>query len=234
MILQLIAKSICSLDNVVNPLTGKREERVLVKFVLLKQHEVSICIKQHYQKMKGAGARKIYKSLCKSFTGVSEREVQSFLNQSRKNQHLNPKFKNKPRLTPVKSSAVFNQVKVDLVSMEDSPISVGFKTYKYILVVLDIFSRFVFLRVLQSKHSAEVASELLQIFTDAGPPHRLQSDQGNEFKGVVKELMAAMKVNIIYSRPYHPQSQGKVSLVQLHKRVVCGIDFMFILFILLR
>ena len=39
---------------------------------------------------------------------------------------------------------------------------------------------------------------------------RIQSDQGTEFKGSVKMLMQAMGAQIIYSRPYYPQAQGKV------------------------
>ena len=77
--------------------------------------------------------------------------------------------------------------------------------------MLDVFSRYIYLRPLTSKSSAEVASVLLKIFSDAGPPRRLQSDQGAEFKGAIAQLMEAMQVDIIHSRPYCPQSQGKVS-----------------------
>lgn len=84
--------------------------------------------------------------------------------------------------------------------------------FKYILVILDVFSRFLLLRTLKSKWSAEVASILLQVFSDIGPPLRVQSDQGTEFKGVVHTLMSTLGVQIIHINPYHPQSQGKVSL----------------------
>ena len=78
--------------------------------------------------------------------------------------------------------------------------------------MLDVFSRFLFLRPLTSKYAAEVASTLLQLFSDVGPPKIVQSDQGGEFKGVVHYLMKSLGVHIIHSRPYHPQSQGKVRL----------------------
>ncbi|KAL9953247.1 hypothetical protein ACROYT_G040633 [Oculina patagonica] len=41
-------------------------------------------------------------------------------------------------------------------------------------------------------------------------PLILQSDQGSEFKGDVNRLCRKMQVKMINSRPYHPQSQGKV------------------------
>ena len=172
------------------------------------------CIKKYYSKYKGSGARKLYRSICKVFTGVSEREIQSFINSIPKAQRVNPKFINKVPMKPVQSSDVLNQVQIDLVDMSNSPSSSTIcsqkLTYRYILVVLDVFSRFCFLRALQSKSSSEVATCLIQIFSDVGPPLRIQSDQGKEFKGAVKMLMKALGVKVIHSRPYHPQSQGKV------------------------
>ena len=78
------------------------------------------------------------------------------------------------------------------------------------LVVLDVFSRFIFLRPLQSKSSTEVAAHVIQIFCDVGPPRIVQTDQENEFKGLMEKVMDKFSITIIHSRPYHPQSQGKV------------------------
>ena len=83
---------------------------------------------------------------------------------------------------------------VDLFNMQSMPVTVGGITYKYIMSVIDIFSRFVFLRPLQSKESAEVAENLRNIYSEDGPPEILQSDQGTEFKGVVKMLCGFVKL----------------------------------------
>ena len=53
---------------------------------------------------------------------------------------------------------------------------------------------FCFLCALQTKNSTEVASRLIEIFSDIGPPLRIQSDHGSEFKGSVKKLKQALKV----------------------------------------
>ena len=42
-----------------------------------------------------------------------------------------------------------------------------------------------------------------------GPPEILQSDQGTEFKGVVKNMCESLNVRIIKSAAYSPQTHGK-------------------------
>lgn len=222
-----------------NPLTGKKEERVLVKsdhdghqLILLKKNEVESCVNLYHSKYKGAGVRKLYKAITKLFIGVSEREVASVINSLHKAQRLKPTFLNKAPIHPVKSSGVMHQVQVDLVDMQSNPVTANSQTFKYVLVLLDVFSRFLFLRPLQSKCSAEIASHLLKIFSDAGPPRRLQSDQGSEFKGAVQQLMKAMQVDIIHSRPYYPQSQGKVKIQYSERCMTLTIECLFFLALL--
>ena len=56
------------------------------------------------------------------------------------------------------------------------------KNYKYILVVLDIFSRFAWARPLKTKTGKEVTDALRDIFTKSGRiPSRIWSDDGTEF-----------------------------------------------------
>ena len=38
----------------------------------------------------------------------------------------------------------------------------------------------------------------------------IHTDTGPEFQGTVKELAAKLNINMIHSRPYYPQSQGKI------------------------
>ena len=42
-----------------------------------------------------------------------------------------------------------------------------------------------------------------------GTPCRVQTDQGNEFKGEFKRLCEELNIQLITSSPHHPQSQGK-------------------------
>ena len=83
-------------------------------------------------------------------------------------------------------------------------------SYRYVLSVMDVFSRFVWLRPINKKMSKNIADELRNIYLEHGPPRVIQCDQGGGFKGAVKELCRQLGIKIICSSPYHPQSQGKV------------------------
>ena len=83
--------------------------------------------------------------------------------------------------------------------------------------VLDVFSCFYLLVLLQPKHSRRVKSEPKKIFDQHGNPRTLQSDRGKKFYGEVKTFCENRKIEITKSRPYHPQSQGKVE--QSHRSV---------------
>ena len=68
------------------------------------------------------------------------------------------------------------------------------------------------------KEFAKVAENLQSNYNEHGPPEILQSDQGSEFKGVVKTLCEALSVSIIRSSAYSPQTQGKMSTLIIHGR----------------
>jgi hypothetical protein len=75
---------------------------------------------------------------------------------------------------------------------------------------LHVHGRFLFLRPLSGKTSFLVAEKLLNIYSIVGPPARIQTDKGSEFRGAVEMLASNMGKKMIRSNPYHPQSQGKV------------------------
>ena len=79
----------------------------------------------------------------------------------------------------------------------------------FYLVLIDVATRFIFLRELSSKSSYSVAQALLRLFCDIGFPKVMQSDNGGEF---VNEVMAALKkISGIDERSisaYHHRSNG--------------------------
>ena len=104
-------------------------------------------------------------------------------------------------------SLIFLHLQVDLVDMTRKP-SGG---YKYILHLMDHFSKFHLLAPLVQKTQADVNLALSNMFSIIGIPAILHTDNGSEF-GALDRLLQQWpgSSDIIHGRPRHPQSQGLV------------------------
>jgi hypothetical protein len=79
----------------------------------------------------------------------------------------------------------------------------------FVLVVVDICTRFVVLRSLPDKRATTVAWELLQIFADFGVPLIVQSDNGREFQSKLSEKMAELLgIDQRFILPNNPRANG--------------------------
>jgi transposase InsO family protein len=79
----------------------------------------------------------------------------------------------------------------------------------YALVVVDICTRFVFLRSLKSKDACVIAKKLLNLFRDIGPPKIIQSDNGSEFSNSkLSAVLTILRTEHRLSTPYHPRGNG--------------------------
>ena len=79
----------------------------------------------------------------------------------------------------------------------------------FILVVVDVFSRFVLLRPLKTKAAEEVARALWRIMCDFGAPKIIQSDNGREFvNAVMAELLQLEGVDHRLVAAYNPRANG--------------------------
>lgn len=107
----------------------------------------------------------------------------------------------KPLMKPITADRVNERWQIDLIDMKNDRIKEKDETYRYILSILDVFSRFLILRPLKRKTSGQIANELERIFSEHGKPSLLQSDQGTEFKGRVKSVLQKNKIKLIRSRP---------------------------------
>ena len=103
------------------------------------------------------------------------------------------------------SSNPMDSVAIDLIG----PLETTREGYKYILVVVDIFSRFTWLSSLKSKAAQEVAQNLFTIFINFGHPKVLISDNGTEFiNETIEHLQLLFTWEHRRSSPYYPQSNG--------------------------
>ena len=83
--------------------------------------------------------------------------------------------------------------------------------YKYILTVIDHFTQWLETRPLRNKEAKEVARGIFSIYCRQGAPVQIISDNGTEFTNkLYKELHEFYNCKLIFSSPYHPQTNGLV------------------------
>ena len=90
------------------------------------------------------------------------------------------------------------------------PAALKGKTFKFVLSLMDVFSRYHWLIPLDGKGSKPIATALSELYIQHDPPKVIQHDQGPEFEGAVKKHCKKLRINEVKGRLFHPQSQGNV------------------------
>jgi transposase InsO family protein len=94
-------------------------------------------------------------------------------------------------------------VQIDLIG--PLPTSNG---YTHILIVVDVFTSYVLLHRINSKHANEIVDALSTMFADRGPPKIIQSDNGSEFANTsVKEAISKALAELSPLRSVSPSIQ---------------------------
>jgi transposase InsO family protein len=98
----------------------------------------------------------------------------------------------------------------DHLAMDHAEISrVSKNGYRFILVVVDIASRFVWLRAAKDRAAITVAKELYQICCEFGLPKILQSDNAKEYASqVIAELKRICGFDHRFISTYHARANG--------------------------
>lgn len=142
------------------------------------------------------------------YLGISRRFVQSVLEKSHVMNVLNATPK-KPVVKSFKPNFPFEHWQMDLIDLQHW----GFhnSNYKYVLVIIDIFSKFVYLFPLKKKEGLSVSVLLNKLFLSGDIPMILHSDQGGEFINQhVQRVCQTFHVKQIWGESYTPQTQGFV------------------------
>ena len=99
----------------------------------------------------------------------------------------------------------FDHLAIDLAG----PFTTSDNNEHWLLVIIDIHSRFVLLRTLIDKSATSVADALLKVFFDFGFPCILQSDNGTEFVNrIIQKIMESAHIDHRLITPYHPRANG--------------------------
>ena len=127
--------------------------------------------------------------------GITYDEVRNFI----QNQESSQLFKKKKRIAhyfPITANFKFEILQIDLVDMSD--IATANKNYKYLLVAIDVFSRYAFVYPLRSK-SAEYITEVMQELIEETAPTIINTDLGSEFiSSEFKKIITRQGIEINY------------------------------------
>ena len=93
---------------------------------------------------------------------------------------------------------------------------------EYVLSVIDVFSKFIWLKPVTKKNAVPIADALRQLFAENNrKPVKIQSDNGTEFTAaaMINLLAEQPPVQHVFSNPYSPTSQG---IVERSNRTIKG------------
>ena len=136
--------------------------------------------------------------------------------QSNEAYSFSRKVQEKFKRNRVVVSGIDDQWDADLFTMQDYAESNDGITF--ILCVIDIFSRFAWVRLLKNKESRSVAEQFEDILGQSGrKPRRLRSDRGSEFTGRNFQNMCKRE-NIIHFTTYNEKQANFVErFIQTYK-----------------
>ena len=197
-----------------DPYRSKKLKRIVVNGnIVLPFNELSDCIKSFYSSTSGDSAKNLQGRIASHYFVVGETTFQGVLNSMVMHRQRQVRFNNAAPLRPVDASDIMARHQVDIVDLRTIAVTTRSIKYQYAFSVLDVFSRFLWLRPLSDKNAESVTLELYKIYLDIAPPppppRIVQIDQGGEFKGAFQQLCKLLKTILIHSSSNHPQSQGK-------------------------
>ena len=146
----------------------------------------------------------------------TEREAAPAWKRQLAKELLKPKRKRFPRRR-IFSSNVDSIWTMDLLDIHQ--FSRQNKNFKFILVMLDIFSRFAWARPLKDKTGVGVAAAIQDIITSSGrKPNKIWSDKGKEFYNVsVARLLERNEISL-----YSTHNEPKASIAERFIRTLRG------------
>jgi len=139
------------------------------------------------------------------FYGIKKDEVE-WLSKHCQSCLLERQNRSHAPLEPIISDYTLQRVQIDLVDFRHEPHG----QYKWVLHIMDHFSKWTSLFALKSKSAAKVADALAMFIGFFGYPEIIQCDNGREFKGVLLVLLKQYGIKVINGRPHSPQTQGLV------------------------
>ena len=149
--------------------------------------------------------------------GIYE-DVKDYIKKCSICQQLHKSVNRKPDIKQIITKGPRERYVVDLVEINEE-IQDSNKVYKYILNIIDHYSKLVGSYLLNKKTAKDVLNKINDFICHYGNPGILQCDHGKEFDNtILKEYCKDKNINLIYSGVRHPTTNGVVEAV--HKDIV--------------
>ena len=151
MVYHFLKKGICTFSCIYDPVYSRETDRIVTREkeetkIVPRKDEVDDIISFFYNAFKGEGARKLFPRIRRHYTGISIKRIQKWLNSNEDHFKTNLIFSSKPHLTPVISKSVQGCNQINLVDMRTMAVLTNGTQYSYVLSVLDVFSRYLWLQ----------------------------------------------------------------------------------------
>src|SRR5271156_1961152 len=146
-------------------------------------------------------------------TNSSRRETREWLRAQRP-YTLHKPARKRYTTRPYKAGGIDQHWQGDLVEMIPyDNVNAG---YRYILTIIDLFSRFAWAEPLRDKTGNEVAAALRRVFAKGRQPQRFQTDDGREFDNMVVQHL----LNVEIIRFFTVKSQFKAAVCERFNRTL--------------
>ena len=146
-----------------------------------------------------AGPEKLYKFVkSQGKVKISLHKIVKWL-QDQESYTLTRGARRKYHRSRVIVEGIDSQWDIDLIDMVD--LSEKNDGYKYILVAIDIFSRFAYGHAIKSKKGIDIVDALIAILSGSKKPNTIRTDKGQEFRNkIVNKYLERMGIHHFYAQ----------------------------------
>jgi len=160
----------------------------------------------YYEEQNFFGRDKLWKIAVSKKIPVSRRQVMDWLKLQPLYQKYLPTHKNRV-IQPTILSKPQQQLGIDLMDLQN----LEYNGYKYVLTIVDLFSKKIWAIPLKNKKDRTVAVAFDRYLKKSKKISSVRSDRGSEFiSNEFKRILLKHKVKQILSLPQKPQSNGQV------------------------
>ena len=157
----------------------------------------------------GLGLNQFYYQVNKLCLGITRRETSAFLRRQGDYQVSRPIQKKLNR--PILARCPNETWEIDCIDLPLYPQNPPHNNNRFIMTVVDVFSKKVFARAIPNQTSATCANALQNIFNATNTiPHVIQTDGGGSFLAGFHALVVANNITHNYTRSHTPTSNGVV------------------------